>query len=173
MALVASVAVARGGAPLLGGDEIAKIFEKLPQQIHVVASPDTTNWQCTDIDLGEHCSDLDGCAVNLHMQHRIDGNDLVRGIRQHLYFENAATSLSRARGLNGYTRQAGGGEHGWVTGSTALHTLFNPWGWSAGYNYRPAFCPGQSGRNSASHTNPFLITIASHPHVSTVVIIED
>lgn len=168
-----ATAQGRGGQVMLDGEEIAKVFEKIPPQISLLSGTDNIAWSCQDIDLTEHCNDLDGCTVNMHLQHRIDPNDMVRGIKEYLYFENASTSLAKGRGLNGYTRQSAGGEHGWIMGTAGLYTLFAPWGWVGGYNYRPAFCPGQNGRNSPAHANPYLITVASHPHVNSVVIVED
>jgi hypothetical protein len=148
-------------------------MEKIPPFMTLVAGQDNATWSCDEVDLREYCNDLDGCTVVLHMQHKIDGNDMVRGIKEYLYFENSLTSNKKGAGLNGYTRQSAGGELGWITGTTGLYTLFAPWGWSGGYNYRPGFCPGQAGRNSAAYQNPYKITIASHPHVSTVVVVED
>lgn len=175
LVLSASIGMAadRNGGVILTFDEISKVMEKLPPLITSVSGPDLVNWSCSDVDLREHCSDLDGCTVNLHMQHKIDPNDMVRGIKEYLYFENAMTSNQKGRGLNGYTRQSAGGEHGWITGTAGLYTLFAPWGWVGGYNYRPGFCPGQNGRNSAAHANPYLVTVASHPHVNAIVVTED
>jgi len=164
---------ARNGQVFLNAEEIGRVMEKLPPQINLLSGFDNTTWQCQNVDLSEHCGDLDGCTVNLHMQHRIDGNDMVRGIKEYLYFENSLTSAARGAGKNGYTRQSAGGEHGWITGSSGLYTLFAPWAWVGAYNYRPAHCPGQNGRNSAAHRNPFMVTLASHPHVNAVVIVED
>lgn len=163
----------RGDQVFLNHEEIARVMEKIPPQMELLSGPDNVNWQCTNIDLREHCGDLDGCTANLHMAHKLDPNDMVRGIKEYMYFENALSSQQKGAGLNGYTRQSAGGEHGWITGSSGLYTLFAPWGWAGAYNYRPSFCPGQNGRNSPAHRNPFLITVASHPHVNTVIIIED
>ncbi len=175
MVMLASPAMAgdRDGAVILTFDEISKVMEKLPPILTSVSGSDNVNWSCADVDLTEHCSDLDGCTANLHLQHKLDPNDMVRGIKEYLYFENALTSKAKGQGLNGYTRQSAGGEHGWITGTSGLYTLFAPWGWVGAYNYRPSFCPGQNGRNSAAHRNPYLITVASHPHVNAVVVIED
>jgi hypothetical protein len=164
----------RNGSPVfLNGEEIMKIMEKLPPIPMLLSSPDTVTWSCQDADLSEHCSDLDGCTVNLHLQHKLDANDQVRGIKEYLYFENSLTSSNKKAGLHGYTRQSAGGEHGWITGTSGLYTVFAPWGWVGAYNYRPAQCPGQNGRNSPAHSDPFTLTIISHPHVNSTVIIED
>jgi hypothetical protein len=162
-----------GGQVFLDFESISKVMEKLPPVMTMVSGRDNTNWSCEDLDLSEHCSDLDGCTVSLHMQHKLDPNDMVRGIKEYLYFENSLTSLNKNSGVNGYTRQSAGGEHGWITGTAGLYTLFAPWGWAGAYNYRPAFCPAQNSRNSPAHRNPYLITVASHPHIHTVVILED
>lgn len=173
---VSSQAIAQGrngDQAFLDFDSIAKVMEKLPSVMTMLSSKDNAIWSCEDLDLSEHCSDLDGCTIALHMQHKLDTYDKVRGIKEYLYFENALTSQNKYAGLNGYTRQSAGGEHGWITGTSGLYTLFAPWAWASAYNYRPAFCPGQNNRNSLAHKNPYLITIASHPHVNTVVILED
>jgi hypothetical protein len=173
LSFAASARDARKNLLVGDGGEIFQISDKIPALITVLAKADTANWHCTDIDVADYCSDVDGCTINLHLQHKIDGNDLVRGIKEYLYFENPAFSNNRKPSLNGYTRQSAGGEHGWETGGAGQYTLFAPWGWIGAYNYRPAQCPGQAGRNSPAHANPYLITIASHPHVNAVVSLED
>lgn len=163
--LHAGVAAARGNAVVLGYDDISKVME-ICRRWRCCRSPDAVTWSCQDLDLREYCTDLDGCTIQMHLQHKIDGNDMVRGIKEYLYFENATTSAAKGKGVNGYTRQSAGGEHGWITGTAGQYTLFAPWGWVGGYNYRPAQCPGQNGRNSPAHTEPYLITVISHPHVN-------
>lgn len=173
MMFAANAVQARSGQVFLNAEEIGRVMEKLPPQMLLLSGFDNTTWQCQDIDVREHCGDLDGCTFNLHMQHRIDANDQVRGIKEYLYFENELTSTAKKPGLHGYTRQSAGGEHGWMTGSTGLYTLFTPWNWASAYNYRPGACPGQNGRNSAAHTDPYLLTLVSHPHLNTVITVED
>jgi hypothetical protein len=105
-AQAASAQDRRGDQVFLKHEEIARVMEKIPPQMELLSGPDNVNWQCTNIDLREHCGDLDGCTANLHMAHKLDPNDMVRGIKEYMYFENALSSQQKGAGLNGYTRQA-------------------------------------------------------------------
>ena len=153
-------------------DEMAKVMEKIPPMVLSLKSPNLTEWACVNVNLKEHCGDLDGCKVTLNMTHKIDGTDKTLGIQEFLYFENRVNSTKKGNGKYGYTRQAGGGQHFWITGNTTRYTMYAPWAWSYMYNYRHAYCPDQTGHGPAFKA-PYKVSLMNHPHVNIVVIIED
>jgi len=154
-------------------EEIERVYEKLDPVIVSVKPESTSKWACRDIQLEDHCGDLDGCTVKLLLQHTVNGADQVRGVDEHLFMENPATSSNKKGTVAGYTRQSAGGEHLWESGPGApRRTVFAPWGWAQLLNYRSAHCPGQTG-NSAPHSDPYQFTLMSHPHVHTVAIVKD
>lgn len=152
--------------------EIERVYEKLDPMV-VALKPENGQWACRDVYLEEHCGDLDGCTVKLMLQHTVSGVDEVRGVNEHLYFENQSLTSNKHNSTRGYTRQSAGGEHLWQTGGKSRHTIFGPWGWAYMFNYRHVYCPDQSPGHGKPHEDPYRFTLISHPHVRTVAIIQD
>nr|VFK65439.1 MAG: Collagen triple helix repeat-containing protein [Candidatus Kentron sp. UNK]VFK73247.1 MAG: Collagen triple helix repeat-containing protein [Candidatus Kentron sp. UNK] len=133
---------------------------------------DTSTYKCVDKDLRDYCGDENGCKIRLLLQSEVDGNDQVRVIEETIYMEQSSLSNNRGGGIYGWTRQLGGGEYSWITSASGRYTIFDPWGWVWAFNYRHDYCYGQSG-HSAPHSNPYLFTFMSHPHIKTNVVVYD
>lgn len=137
-----------------------------------VYNPDTTTYACVQKDLEEWCGDKDGCTIRILMQHETQGNDQVHIIDEHIYMEQ--TDLSNNNGvageLYGYTRQSGGGDHGWITGRQ--YSIFSPWDLMWGHTFIHDWCDGQVGDGPA-FVNPYEFNFMSHPNVRTNIIVYD
>jgi len=144
----------------------------LPPLTFEVYNPDSTTYACVEQDLEEYCGDADGCTIKLLMQHETDGNDHVRIIDEHIYMEQTSLSNNNGAGIYGWTRQGGGGDYSWITGTASRYDIFNPWSWVWAKNYRHDLCPGQVG-NGPAYTDPYIFNFMSHPHVRTTVIVYD
>jgi hypothetical protein len=150
-----------------------EILEKVPPIVLKLKDPATTKWTCQRVNLKRHCGDGDGCTVILNMTHQLDGSDKTLGIKEHLFMEQADASRNKHAGTYGYTRQLSGGEHYWITGANVPYTIFAPWSWTFMLNYDHAYCPGQGGRASSAYTDPYDFSFLVHPHVASLIIIED
>ena len=139
-----------------------------------VYNPDISTYACIhDVDLEDYCGDEDGCTIRLLMQHETDGYDQVHIIDEHIYMEQPDLSNNRNAGIYGWTRQSGGGDYAWVTGTTNLYyTIFNPWDWVWMLNYKHPYCPDQTV-TSSPYTNPYMFTFMSHPYVRATFIVYD
>lgn len=137
-----------------------------------VYNADTTTYVCVEQNLEEYCGDADGCTIKLLMHHELDGNDLVRIIDEHIYMEQTSLSKNRNSGTYGWTRQGGGGDYSWITGTSSRYHMFDPWSWVWAHNYRHDWCPGQVG-NGPAFSNPYMFSFMSHPYIRTTVIVYD
>jgi len=138
-----------------------------------VYNNDTKTYACVDVNLKDLCGDEDGCDIRLLMQHETDPNDQVRIIDEHIFMEQPSMSNNRNPGIYGWTRQSGGGDAGWITGTATQYTIFAPWSWVYMLNYRSSYCPGQSGVAGSAWDDPYKFTFMSHPLVRTRVIVYD
>ncbi len=136
-----------------------------------IKNPDITTYECVTKDLKDYCGDEDGCRLKLLMQHETLGDDQVRVIEETIYMEGSLSNNNGA-GVYGWTRQLGGGEASWITGTAGQHSMFTAWDWIWMFNYRHDFCPGQSG-NSPAYSYPYNFTIMVNPQVSAKIIVYD
>lgn len=150
--------------PILMGGSAPLKFE--------VYNSDTSTYACVEQDLEEWCGDEDGCTIRLLMQHETEGNDQVHIIDEHIYMEQVVLSNNNGAGIYGWTRQGGGGEYGWITGTTSRYQIFSPWNWIWAHNYRHDWCSGQSG-NGPAFASPYRFNFMSHPHIRTNIIVYD
>ncbi len=138
-----------------------------------VYNPDTKTYACVDKDLKDLCGDEDGCDIRLELQHETDSSDQVKTIDEHIFMEQPDMSNNRSPGIYGYTRQEGGGDFSWITGTEKRYTIFSPWGWMWMLNYRSKHCPEQSGKAGPAWSDPYKFTFVSSPKTRTRVIIYD
>ena len=134
-----------------------------------VYDSDTSTYACVTKNLENHCGDEDGCTIRLLMQHETNSNDRVRVIDEMIFMEQPDMGTFR-NGRYGWTRQQGGGDYSWITGTSSRYTLFSPWDWVWAYNYQHRYCVG--GESSA-HSNPYEFTFMSHPHIKSTVVVYD
>ena len=153
-------------------DEVAELQKKRRSLFFQLTSSDTKKWSCREIRVKPQCADMDGCKVTINLTNTVSGVDDTIGIQESLYFESKSNSSNKHPGIAGYTRQAGGGEHRWRTGSNTRHTVFAPWGLVQLHNYRHALCPGQRGHGQV-YKNPYKFNILVHPHINATIIVED
>lgn len=135
---------------------------------YVVGGEDINTYYYIEIPLPETLKDIDGGTIRLIMQHELDPDDQVRVIDEHIateYKDDRFGKRGRNKALYGWTRQSGGGDYAWMLGDIAAHTIFNPWGWAWGVDYKWGQDNGVLGGET--------IRIYSHPHVTTRVIILD
>ena len=137
-----------------------------------VYNSDTSTYVCVEQDLEEYCGDEDGCTIRLLLQHETEGSDQVRIIDEHIYMEQTSLSNNLGAGIYGWTRQGGGGEYSWITGSTGQYDIASPWGWVWIKNYKHDWCEGQVG-NGPAFTNPYTFSFMSHADVRTNIIVYD
>lgn len=150
-------------------EEDTELFNN-PRMIagYVVGHENLTHWVCVDLPMPRQLMDFEGGTIRLIMQHETDGHDQIRVIDEHIAVEHvndAYGSRGRHNGLYGWTRQSGGGDHGWILGDSGAHTLFNPWGWSHMVDYRWGQGNALLGGNN--------VRFCSHPHVTTRLIFLD
>lgn len=153
--------------------EIIPSTGKEPDMTFMVWNPDLTTWACTARNLDDYCGDSDGCRITLLMQHELEP-DQVRVIDEHIYMEESSVSNNNTPGVYGWTRQEGGGDRAWQTGSnnTVRETMFAPWDWVYMQDFISRVCPGRT-TDSPTYDNPYRFNFRSHPHVTTRVIIKD
>ena len=134
-----------------------------------VYDTDTTSYKCVTRNLQSHCGDEEGCTIRLLLQHETEPDDRVRVIEQTIFMEQPDMG-STSNGVYGWTRQQGGGDYAWRTGTSSKYSIYAPWGWSWAYNYRHSYC---SSGGSAAHSDPYDFTFMSHPRVKTTVVVFD
>jgi hypothetical protein len=134
-----------------------------------VYNPDKTTWANVDKDLKEYCGDDDGCRIKFLMQHELDRLDQVRCIEALIYMEQKDVSKNQHPGVYGWTKQSGGGNLSWITGTSAKYKIWGPWGWSFIFNYDHPY----TGGKGVVYTNPYKFNFLTHPYVRLNVIIYD
>ncbi|MEI6849853.1 MAG: hypothetical protein WCK29_02340 [archaeon] len=137
-----------------------------------LSSPDSVTYSCQNINLQDYCADEDGCDIRLEMQNKNDGYDQVRTIDEHIYMEQSSMSGNKNSGIYGWTRQEGGGDYSWITGTSGQYTLFDPWSWVWMLNYAHSYCPGQTGTGPA-YADPYVFNFMGNPSINTKVIVYD
>lgn len=129
-------------------------------------------YACVEKDLTDYCGDKDGCDIRILLQHETDGNDQVKIIDEHIYMEQTDLSNNNGAGIYGWTRQGGGGDYSWITGTANRYTIFSPWDWVWAFNYRHDWCEGQVG-NGPAFADPYRFNFMSHPNVRANFIVYD
>ena len=137
-----------------------------------VYNSDTTIWDCVTQNLEEQCGDFDGCTIRLLMQHETNSNDQVKIIDENIYMEQSNLSNNNGAGIYGWTREMGGADASWITGTNDRYGMFSPWNWLYMYNYVHDNCQDQE-EHSQPHTDPYNFTFMSHPNVRATVIVKD
>ncbi len=144
-----------------------------PPMVFEVYNPDTATWACEDKNLTDYCGDEDGCNIRLELQHETDANDQVRVIEENIFMEQPSMSNNRNPGTYGWTRQEGGGDFPWITGTSGGYTIFDAWHWAYAFNYKYQYCEGQGGVAGSAWDDHYKFTFMSNPSVRTKVIIYD
>ena len=134
----------------------------------------TNSYGCSGTkNLENHCGDFDGCDIRLQMQNTLSSDDEVRTIDEHIYMEEDL-SKNNHDGTYGWTRQEGGGDYSWITGTENRYTIFSPWEWTFMFNYQHDWCPAHTGYgNGPAFENHYEFEFMTRPHITTRVIIYD
>ncbi len=138
-----------------------------------IYNSDNTTWACTEVDLQEHCADVDGCQLVITAINETDAANSVRTISERIFIEpptsfyNVPTNsfsypipvdpaeFGSGIGLYGYTREEGeNGQHRrWRIGTDTRYTIFAPWDGeiTAMFNYVNSRCPNSGGANGPAY----------------------
>jgi hypothetical protein len=135
--------------------------EKPPMIINVGKRSITNKWQAENRDVKSLCGDADGCTMKIFFQ-VVSNRDEVRTISEQIYIEQPNRSTNKNPGLHGYTRQLGGGDKGFVLGTTARQDIIpHPWDWIYVRNYGSSnvgsLTPAYKGYNLQFMTRPGVI----------------
>ena len=143
-----------------------------PDIILEVWNSGTSQRGCVKQNLQSLCGDNDGCFIRIVMQHKTDSNDQVRMIGEYIYFEQPELSNKNGPGTYGWTRQIGGGEYSWITGTAGKNTLFEPWDWAWAFNYWHSSCLSYPSGSDA-FSNAYDVVFMCHEHLKCRFIIYD
>ena len=104
------------------------------QYIAVGSKYRADDWQAVNEDIGNLCGDGDGCVMRILLTNT--SNDQVRMIVEHIYIEQAETSLNKNKGLSGFTYELAGNEQYFVLDTEEKQDIIpKPWGWLYVRNY--------------------------------------
>lgn len=141
--------------------------EKRPLIFEVGQRGDTQRWYALNQDIGQLCGDIDGCTIKLFL--RENSTDNVRTISEQIYIEQVDKSMGRTPGLQGWTKEfGGGGEFAFTLNATAKNTIAAPWDWIYIRNYQSP----EAGPESAAFRG-YLVQFMTRPNYSATVIIYD
>ena len=180
------------GAPGEGGSHPGS-----PPMAIDIYNSDATSWACTDVDLQEHCADVDGCQIVITAINETNAANSVVTISERIFIEpptsfyNVPTNalsypipvdsaeFGTGIGLYGYTREEGenGSHRRWRIGTDNRYTIFAPWDGetTAMFNYLNYRCPNSGGVNGVPYAlnSIYKFTIRSAPHWRSRVFIYD
>ena len=115
----------------------------------------------------QYLADEEGGTIRLIL--RVVNTDFVRTIDEHIYIEQTSKSNNVTPGLNGYTRQEGGGESAFVLQAGAYYEIIPaPWEWIWIRNYSSP----QVGPQSTPYGD-FTLSVLLGPNLSATVIVYD
>jgi hypothetical protein len=141
--------------------------EKPPMVFDVGQMGDTQNWYAVNKDIRALCGDADGCTMRFLL--RVNNNDEVRTISEHIYIEQPDKSSNREPGLRGWARQEGGGDASFILQTANKYDLVpHPWDWIYVRNYSSP----EVGPASAAFSG-YQVQFMTRPNVSVTVIIYD
>ena len=159
---------ADGTASWKGGDD------SLPPKMYILNDgSNTTTYQCIDdVDLEDYCGDEDGCMVRFFMNHKTNGDDLVRTVEALIYMEEPETFSNNQRAtIYGWTRGEGGGDVAWQRGDGIEQNVYAPWGWAWIRDFKTT--GGCSVGPNVEYTNPYTFSLMVHPAVRAKIIFYD
>jgi hypothetical protein len=152
--------------------------EKRPYMFEIGDRNDTTRWHSVQVPsdiVRDYLGDADGGTIKLLF--RVNSTDEVRVITETVYIEQPDKSNNKTPGLQGWTRQEGGGEQGFTlrTGARA-DVIPAPWNWMWVRNYSGIRGRPQGGAGDREDGRPwsdYKLEFLTPPNVSATVVIYD
>lgn len=142
--------------------------EEPPMTFDVGDKTILNKWQAKNIDIGSLCGDEDGCTIKILLQ--VLSRDEVRVIEETIYIEQTNKSNNKNPGLNGWTRQQGGGDVSFVLNTSGRYDIIpHPWDWIYVRNYGNPNIPNLEQGLYTGYNVQFM----TRPDVIATVIIYD